>query len=414
VQDLSKPAAGDAAQGALPRAPSLRSTLCWAAGTAAAIYLVITGFGVRFLINSLVSRSDNDLAQDIFTNHRGAILSIYARIGLGYLLAGVLAGLVVHPFARGRRAAPAVLLLAILGLVHTLTNQTHFLYGPVQWMYSWVRDRIPAPVRVLYEPWMIEALFALLLVASLWRWSRHVPRRVKLAALCVPAVWLGIEFWPAAHAARPPGPPSFLFLVSDSLRADHISCNGYARETSPHIDALAAEGTDFANLLVPTASTHESWVAMLSSTEPRANGLRHMYPSREKVRKLEQGVDFAPRLLREKGYETAVIGGWCGNTFSIIDVGFEHVDVSDCQNHRALIAEAAFTNHVPAAGFLDNPAGRLLVPLHSTACDPSTMRLGRVVNDSLFHEADIKLLSTFRRAVSTASLRYRIPDLPSH
>jgi arylsulfatase A-like enzyme len=87
-----------------------------------------------------------------------------------------------------------------------------------------------------------------------------------------------------------------------------------------------------------------------------------MYPSREKVRRIEAGLDFAPRLLQEKGYRTAVIGGWCGNTFSIFDAGFEHVDVSDCQNHRALIAEAAFTNHIPAAGFLDNPLGRLLVP----------------------------------------------------
>jgi hypothetical protein len=67
-------------------------------------------------------------------------------------------------------------------------------------------------------------------------------------------------------------------------------------------------------------------------------------------------------VLRERGYRTGVIGGWCGNTFSVFDAGFEHVDVSSSQNHRALIAEAAFTNHLAAAGFLDNPVGRVLVP----------------------------------------------------
>lgn len=341
----------------LPPAPSLRRTLLWSAGTAFLLFAVVTALGVRFLIHY-----ENELARTIFTEHRGLIVSVYSRIAAGYVIAGLLAGLVLHPFVRGWKAAPAVLLLAVLCVVRTLTNGTHFLYGPVQWMYSAVRDHIPAAIRAPYEPWMLDAFLVLILLASLWRWSRRVPGRVKLAALGVPALWFGFTLWPAAHAARPPAPPSFLFLVSDSLRADHLSCNGYERKTSPHIDALADEGTNFANLLVPTASTHESWVSMLSSTEPRTNGLRHMYPSREKVRQVEAGVDFVPRLLREKGYDTAVIGGWCGNTFAVFDAGFEHVDVSDCQNHRALVAEAAFTNHIPAAGFLDNAAGRLLVP----------------------------------------------------
>ncbi|MFI5402234.1 MAG: sulfatase [Planctomycetota bacterium] len=344
-------------QTSAPEAPSLRRTLCWSAGTAFLLFAAITALGVHFLLTF-----ENELARTIFEEHRGLIVSVYGRILAGYLLAGLLAGLVVHPFARGWKAAPALLLLVTLVVIRTLTNGTYFLYGPVQAAYSSVRALIPSWIRAPYEPWMIQAFFAILLAASLWRWSRLVPARVKLAALGLPVFWGAFSLWPAAHAARPTSPTSFLFLVSDSLRADHLSCNHYPRETSPHIDALAAEGTNFANLLVPTASTHESWIAMLSSTEPRTNGLRHMYPSREKVRQVTAGADFVPRLLREKGYRTGVIGGWCGNTFSILDVGFEDVDVSDCQNHRALLAEAAITNHIPAAGFLDNPVGRLLVP----------------------------------------------------
>jgi arylsulfatase A-like enzyme len=328
----------------------------WATATASALFVVITLLGIRFLLHY-----DNKLAQKILTDHRFEIGSIYARIGLGYLLAGALAGVVVHPLLPGRRAISAVLVLALLAFVHVVTNGTHFLYGPVQSLYSAVRDRIPEWIRAPYRPWVIEALFAALLALSLWRWSRKLPARPRTAALLVPAVALGAACWPSsAHA--PPGPPCFLFLVSDSLRADHLSCNGYPRKTTPHIDALAAEGTNFSNCLVPTASTHESWISLLSSTEPRENGLRHMYPSRALAQRISGAFDFMPRVLRERGYLTGVIGGWCGNTFSIFDTGFEHVDVSNAQNNRALIAEAAFVNHLTAAAFLDNPLGRVLVP----------------------------------------------------
>jgi len=337
--------------------PRLRSTLLWAAGTSLALFAAVTALGVAFLMDY-----ENNLARQIFDEHGAAIFSVYARIGVGYLLAGVLAGFLLHPFARGWKAAPGVLLLAVLAFVHTLTNGTHFLYGPVQTVYSSVRDRIPAWIRAAYEPWLIEVLLAAFAALSLWVWGRHLPARVKIAAAAVVLVAVTFSAWPAAHASLPPGPPSFLLIVSDSLRADHLSCNGYARETSPNIDALAAQGTNFANCLVPTASTHESWVSMLSSTEPRENGLRQMYPSRELARRISGDLDFLPRLLRDRGYRTGVIGGWCGNTFSIFDAGFEHVDVSNTQNHRAIIAEAAFVNHLAAAGFLDNPVGRLLVP----------------------------------------------------
>ncbi len=340
-----------------PPPPRLKSTLLWSALAAIVLFGAVTWLGVLFLMDY-----ENALAKEIFEKHRATILSVYGRIGLGYLVAGLLAGLVLHPFVRGWKAAPAVLALAVLAFVHTLTNGTHFLYGPIQTIYSTVRDAIPAWIRDPYRPWLIEATLAALALASLWRWSRRVPARAKLAAVAVPAIAGSFWLWPSAHASLPPGPPSFLLIVSDSLRADHLSCNGYARKTSPSIDALAAEGTNFANCLVPTASTHESWIAMLSSTEPRTNGCRHMFPTRRKAAEISGSHDFLPRLLRAKGYRTGVIGGWCGNTFSVFDTGFEHVDVSNSQNHRALIAEAAFTNHLVAVGFLDNPAGRLLVP----------------------------------------------------
>ncbi|MFP4057691.1 MAG: sulfatase [Candidatus Brocadiia bacterium] len=44
-----------------------------------------------------------------------------------------------------------------------------------------------------------------------------------------------------------------LYYDIDTLRADHLGCYGYCRETSPNIDRLAAEGTRFENCYVSDA-----------------------------------------------------------------------------------------------------------------------------------------------------------------
>ncbi|MBD3277102.1 MAG: sulfatase-like hydrolase/transferase, partial [Candidatus Aegiribacteria sp.] len=36
--------------------------------------------------------------------------------------------------------------------------------------------------------------------------------------------------------------PNVIVIIIDTLRADHLGCYGYGRETSPSVDSLAAEG----------------------------------------------------------------------------------------------------------------------------------------------------------------------------
>ena len=59
---------------------------------------------------------------------------------------------------------------------------------------------------------------------------------ILAAALTGPSLW-------AASADAPL--PNVLLISIDTLRADHLSCYGYARRTSPYIDGLAREGTRF-------------------------------------------------------------------------------------------------------------------------------------------------------------------------
>lgn len=87
-----------------------------------------------------------------------------------------------------------------------------------------------------------------------------------------------------------------LVLVTiDALRADHVSSYGYARKTTPEIDALAARGTRFEHAYCPTPHTSYSVTSMLTG--------KYMRPL------LTLGVgedsDTWATLLRKYGYRTA-------------------------------------------------------------------------------------------------------------
>lgn len=55
---------------------------------------------------------------------------------------------------------------------------------------------------------------------------------------------------------------NILYIDIDSLRPDHLGCYGYHRKTSPHIDAVAAEGVRFTNAYAPDAPCLPSRTAM--------------------------------------------------------------------------------------------------------------------------------------------------------
>ena len=66
--------------------------------------------------------------------------------------------------------------------------------------------------------------------------------------------------------------PDVFFISVDTLRADHLGCSGYPAETSPHIDALAAQGLLFEDAVCEIPLTSPSFGAMLTSRYPRSTG----------------------------------------------------------------------------------------------------------------------------------------------
>lgn len=66
--------------------------------------------------------------------------------------------------------------------------------------------------------------------------------------------------------------PNVVLIVIDTLRADHLSGYGYARETSPTIDALARRGVIFENAHAPSSWTRPSVGSYMTSLYPSEHG----------------------------------------------------------------------------------------------------------------------------------------------
>ena len=67
--------------------------------------------------------------------------------------------------------------------------------------------------------------------------------------------------------------PNILIIVVDSLRADHMSCYGYRRNTTPAIDRLAAEGCLFENAISAAPFSPASYASLFSNLYPHQHGV---------------------------------------------------------------------------------------------------------------------------------------------
>jgi arylsulfatase A-like enzyme len=101
--------------------------------------------------------------------------------------------------------------------------------------------------------------------------------------------------------------PNILLFAIDSLLADHMSCYGYSRLTTPHIDRFAREGTLFERTYSPHVPTTPAYSSMLTGHDcfgTEVVALRHQGPLTPKVKTLAE-------LCKKSGYTTTCLGfGW--------------------------------------------------------------------------------------------------------
>ena len=98
--------------------------------------------------------------------------------------------------------------------------------------------------------------------------------------------------------------PNIVLMGVDSLLAMHMSCYGYHRLTTPHIDRFAQDGALFERTYsphIPTTSAYASMLTGMDTFSTQVVALRHQGPLREEVKTLAE-------MLKEAGYNTSCIG----------------------------------------------------------------------------------------------------------
>lgn len=89
-----------------------------------------------------------------------------------------------------------------------------------------------------------------------------------------------------------------ILIVIDALRADHLGCYGYEKQTSPNIDAFAKEAVLFKNCYVQASWTKPSVASILTSLYPTTHGATF------DASKLPGEVTTLAEILHAAGYIT--------------------------------------------------------------------------------------------------------------
>jgi hypothetical protein len=87
-----------------------------------------------------------------------------------------------------------------------------------------------------------------------------------------------------------------ILIIIDTLRADHLGCYGYHRNTSPEIDKIANEGILFKNMLAQTSWTRPGTASILSGLYPKNHG------ANTRKDRLAEEINLLPEILGRVGY----------------------------------------------------------------------------------------------------------------
>lgn len=90
-----------------------------------------------------------------------------------------------------------------------------------------------------------------------------------------------------------------IIICLDTLRADHLSCYGYSRATSPNIDKLAKKGIIFDWAIAQSSATLPSHAALFTSKYV------HSHKVSDPTKSLSQGQTTLAQVLEKNGYKTA-------------------------------------------------------------------------------------------------------------
>ena len=160
---------------------------------------------------------------------------------------------------------------------------------------------------------------------------------LRIWVLCLATMGCGSPTTSAPPSERPayagpPRPNSVVYLV-DTLRADHLGAYGYDKDTSPHIDAFAAQGLLFERAIAPDTCTVGSAPSLLSGQYTVTHGVDDF------GKRVNAAVPLLQTELHRHGYATgSFITNINAGAAAGLDRGFDlvHDAIADFRQKDAL------------------------------------------------------------------------------
>ena len=124
---------------------------------------------------------------------------------------------------------------------------------------------------------------------------------------------------------------NIILITIDTIRADHFSGYGYHRKTTPIVDAIGAQGSQFANAWAHAPSTRYSIPAILTGKHPLEvdyNTSISGWPG------LAESNTTIAEIAQAQGLTTgAILNYWYFDTSRRMNQGFDHYDNSNRRLH---------------------------------------------------------------------------------
>ncbi|MFC1752247.1 sulfatase [Thermoproteota archaeon] len=147
-----------------------------------------------------------------------------------------------------------------------------------------------------------------------------------------------------------PKGPNIILISVDTLRADHLGCYGYHRNTSPNIDKFAGDGITFRNAISLASWTFPAMSGLLTSQYPTVLGSND-----PKWRtKIDERFLFLAECLKNSNYLTyAIVGNSSFGADVNVDQGFSvyNSDIAGKELHKSVSSHKVTDQ---AISFLEN------------------------------------------------------------
>lgn len=153
--------------------------------------------------------------------------------------------------------------------------------------------------------------------------------RFIFISLSITGVFLALSLINHFHASKR---PNVILITIETTRADHLSCYGYKRKTTPSIDKVANEGVLFSNMFVQRGQTWPSLTSIMTSLYPVNHGVRkngHM---------LSPSVISLAEILKQNKYTCAAFLGYARRA---VWRGFDYIAPKEWED--AILAQEATT-----------------------------------------------------------------------